>query len=54
MLARRFTLVCVMIALFGMALSSLVAQNSAPSYAQSGIFGACDFTSAPCLLPLSR
>ena len=44
MLARRFTVVCLLIALFGMGLSVLVAEKSRFSHPRTGPFAACDLS----------
>ena len=44
MLARRFTVVCLLIALFGMGLSVLVAEKSRFSPPRTGQFAACDLS----------
>ena len=48
MLARRFSIVCLLVALFGMSLAILVAEKSrfAHSYAQGPSFMLCDSTGA--------
>jgi hypothetical protein len=45
MLARRFTIVCLLIALFGMSMSILVAEKSRVGRTHAGSFSACDMTS---------
>lgn len=56
MLARRFTIVCLIVMLFGMGLSALVAEASRP--ARSTGFGSampCVFEGGSrCLPPISR
>lgn len=53
MLARRFTIVCLLITIFGMGLSILVAEKSMPSQTRAGFFLACDASSAAtCPAPL--
>jgi len=50
MLARRFTIVCLLITIFGMSLAILVAEKSRPTRAQAGPFIGCDvsaFTACP-------
>lgn len=47
MLARRFTIVCLVIAIFGMGLSVLVADKTMRSATQSGFFLACDAATSP-------
>ena len=42
MLARRFTIVCLLVTLFGMGLAILVADNSRPVRAQGAAFPFCD------------
>lgn len=42
MLARRFTIVCLLVTIFGMGLSILVAEKSRPSYAHNSHHAACD------------
>jgi hypothetical protein len=44
MLARRFTIVCLLITLFGMGLSILVAEKSMTQSSNTGGFFACDAT----------
>lgn len=52
MLARRFTIVCLLMALFGMALSALVAKASRPAYSwEQGVARTCPVqTSLRCVL----
>lgn len=40
MLARRFTIVCLLVTIFGMGLTILVAEKSSPRH--SGPFFACE------------
>lgn len=55
MLARRFTIVCLLITLFGMGLSVLVADRSMRGPVQSGFFTACNTaTGIGCPLSLRR
>lgn len=55
MLARRFTIVCLLVAIFGMSLAILVAEKSRPARAHAGVFITCDVTSiATCPLPARR
>jgi hypothetical protein len=55
MLARRFTIVCLMIMLFGMGLSVLVAEKSRLGTVQRGTMTACDITNPiSCAIPLTR
>lgn len=42
MLARRFTIVCLLITLFGMGLSILVADRTMQSHARGTFFPVCD------------
>ncbi|MGB3386932.1 MAG: hypothetical protein WBA88_03015 [Pseudaminobacter sp.] len=52
MLARRFTIVCLLMALFGMAFSALVAKASRPAHSwEHGIARTCPGeTSVRCVL----
>lgn len=52
MLARRFTIVCLLMALFGMAFSALVAKASRPAHSwEQGIARTCPAeTSLRCIL----
>lgn len=52
MLARRFTIVCLLVAIFGMTLSVLVAENSRVTHAQGVGFLSCDI--AGCAMPARR
>lgn len=55
MLARRFTIVCLLIALFGMSMSILVAENSRVGRVHAGAFSACDMNSqASCFRSFAR
>lgn len=55
MLARRFTIVCLMIMLFGMGLSVLVAEKSRLGTVQRGLMSACDITNPiSCAIPFAR
>ena len=52
MLARRFTIVCLLIMVFGMGLSILVADRTMHSHARGTVFLACDTVSgAGCPMP---
>lgn len=42
MLARRFTIVCLLVTLFGMGLSILVAEKSRSGRAQGIVYQFCD------------
>ncbi|MEO3387814.1 hypothetical protein [Mesorhizobium sp. CAU 1741] len=44
MLARRFSIVCLLVAIFGMGLATLVAETSrvAPIHATQSLFSMCD------------
>ena len=44
MLARRFSIVCLLVAIFGMGLAMLVAEKSRlpPLHASQAMFGICD------------
>lgn len=55
MFARRFTIVCLIVTIFGMSLSILVAEKSRPTR-HSGLFGlSCDMTrSNACPSPFRR
>ncbi len=44
MLARRFTIVCLLVTLFGMGLSILVAEKSRTGRAQGVVYQFCDTT----------
>lgn len=46
MLARRFTIVCLMVAIFGMGLAILVAENSRPR-SDLGQIVSCVFETSP-------
>lgn len=52
MLARRFTIVCLLVAIFGMSLAVLVAEKSRPVRAQGAVFLVCD--AAGCVPPARR
>lgn len=55
MLARRFTIVCLLIALFGMGMSILVAEKSRIMPERTGIFASCDIANPfGCSLRMSR
>lgn len=54
MLARRFTIVCLLVTIFGMSLAILVAENDRSRAAASGFFLACDADGANCLPPARR
>ena len=55
MLARRFTIVCLLITIFGMGLSILVAEKSMSAHSRPGFFLACDPASpAACPAPQRR
>ncbi|MBE0693441.1 MAG: hypothetical protein IH590_10095 [Aquamicrobium sp.] len=47
MLARRFTIVCLLVTLFGMGLSILVAEKSRTGRPQGVVYQFCD-TAAGC------
>ena len=51
MLARRFTIVCLLMTLFGMAFASLVAGTSHSGVSRSPRTGSCLFD-LPCTAPL--
>jgi hypothetical protein len=44
MLARRFTIVCLLVTIFGMSLAILVAEKDRSRVGVSGFFLACDIT----------
>lgn len=51
MLARRFTIVCLLMALFGMAFSVLVAKASRPAHSwEQGVARSCPETSIRCIM----
>lgn len=54
MLARRFSIVCLLVMLFGMSMAMLVAENSRSprAYAQGSLFTLCD-TSGSVACPTS-
>lgn len=55
MLARRFTIVCLLVTIFGMSLAILVAQKDRSRAASSNFFLACDsFGGTNCLPPVRR
>lgn len=56
MLARRFTIVCLLVALFGMTLSALVANTSRPARAwEIGMAVPCVFEQGQkCAPPIRR
>lgn len=49
MLARRFTIVCLVITIFGMGLSILAAERSLP--ARTGVLLSCDIMGGCPVLP---
>ena len=49
MLARRFTIVCLLVAVFGMSLAVLVAEKSRPARAQSPFPAGCENIYGPCI-----
>jgi hypothetical protein len=54
MLARRFTIVCLLITVFGMGLSILVAEKSRSGRAEGIVYQFCDTTFAGCSTSLRR
>lgn len=55
MLARRFTIVCLLVFVFGASLAILVAENSRAGYTQTSSFTHCDsFGRTACISPLYR
>ncbi len=54
MLARRFTIVCLLITVFGMGLSILVAEKSRGGRAEGIVYQFCDTTFAGCATSLRR
>lgn len=54
MLARRFTIVCLLITLFGMGMSILVAEKSRTGRDQGIVYQFCDTTFAGCATSLRR
>lgn len=52
MLARRFTIVCLLMALFGLAFSALVAEASRPAYSWGqGVARICPAQTTPRCIP---
>lgn len=49
MLSRRFTIVCLLVASFGMALSMLVAEDSRANHVRPTVFLSCD--ASGCAIP---
>lgn len=54
MLARRFTIVCLLISIFGMGLSILVAEKSRTGRDHGVVYQFCDTTFAGCATGLRR
>lgn len=54
MLARRFTIVCLVVALFGMGMSMLVAENSRADTMRTHSIGCGGFSGLGCGLSMSR
>lgn len=54
MLAHRFTIVCLLITVFGMGLSILVAEKSRGGHARGVVYQFCDTTFAGCATSLRR
>lgn len=53
MLARRFTIVCLLIALFGIGLTALVTEASRPARSwQAGTVVPCIFEEGACRFPV--
>lgn len=55
MLARRFTLVCLLVAIFGMGFAALVTEARRPAYSwQVGTVVPCVFDEGPRCAPTAR
>ena len=54
MLARRFTIVCLLVAIFGMSLSILVAEKSRSGPMQTNFVGCDGVSIVRCALPTMR
>lgn len=54
MLARRFTIVCLLITIFGMSMAILVAENERSRAQAAGFFLACDVGGINCRMPVQR
>ena len=54
MLARRFTIVCLLITLFGMGLSILVAEKSRAGREHGVVYQFCDTSFAGCATSMRR
>lgn len=54
MLVRRFTIVCLLITIFGMGLSILVAEKSRSGRAPGVVYQFCDTTYSGCATGLRR
>ena len=54
MLARRFTIVCLVVAIFGMGMSMLVAEKSRPHGMRTQSIGCDGFNAHRCGNPFDR
>ena len=54
MLARRFTIVCLLVTIFGMGLSILVAEKSRERRDQGVVYQFCDTSLGGCATSLRR
>lgn len=54
MLARRFTIVCLVVAIFGMGMSMLVAEKSRPDTMRTQSIGCNGFAAYRCGNPFGR
>lgn len=55
MLARRFTIVCLLVFVFGATLAVFVAENSRPGHAQTSSYTQCEeLGRSACFAPLHR